>query len=169
MENENTPMQTEQKPVQYAGFWWRFLAAIIDDIVISFAASIFILPIIGIFGLGVFSMAESGMDIEDNPVFWGSLIGMYSSIFMVSLVINWLYFALMESSKTQGTVGKLVLKIKVTDYNYERVTFGRATGRFFGKYVSSFILLIGYIMAGFTEKSARRRPTCTGDTRGASP
>jgi uncharacterized RDD family membrane protein YckC len=49
-------------------------------------------------------------------------------------------------------VGKLVLNIKVTDYSYEKVSFGRATGRFFSKYISSFILLIGYIMAGFTEK-----------------
>jgi len=74
------------------------------------------------------------------------------AIITVSVVINWLYFAIMESSKTQGTVGKLLLKIKVTDYQYNKISFGRATGRFFGKYISSFILLIGYIMAGFTDK-----------------
>ena len=152
MENESSIAQSEQNPVLYAGFWWRFLAHIIDNILISFAAGIFIFPIMGIFGLSMFSMMESGMDIEDNPVFWGSLISMYSAIFFLTLVLNWLYFAIMESSKSMGTVGKLLLKIKVTDYDYQRVSFGRATGRFFGKYVSSFILLIGYIMAAFTER-----------------
>lgn len=152
MENENTITHTEQQPVQYAGFWWRFLAIIIDDILISFAAGIFIFPIMGIFGISMYSMMESGMDVENSPMFWGSLISLYSSIAFISLIINWLYFAIMESSKTQATVGKLLLKIKVTDYQYQRISFGRATGRFFGKYVSSMILLIGYIMAGFTEK-----------------
>lgn len=152
MENENAIVQPETKPVQYAGFWWRFLAIIIDDILISFAAGIFIFPIMGLFGLSIYSMMESGVDIEESPLFWGSLVSMYSAIFFISLIITWLYFAIMESSKSQGTVGKILLKIKVTDYDYQRISFGRATGRFFGKYVSSFILLIGYILAAFTEK-----------------
>lgn len=152
MENENTLVQDHPKNTEYAGFWWRFLAAIIDNIVISFVAGIFIFPIMGIFGLSMYSMMESGMQVEDSPVFWGSIISMYAAIFFISTVINWLYFAIMESSRTQGTVGKLVLKIKVTDYQYQRISFARATGRYFGKYISNFILLIGYIMAGFTEK-----------------
>lgn len=152
METDKTIVQEEQKPIQYAGFWWRFLAHLIDNILISFVAGIFIFPIMGIFGLSMYSMMESGMEVEESPVFWGSIISMYAAIFFISLVINWLYYAILESSKTQGTVGKLLLKIKVTDYNYERISFGRATGRFLGKYVSGFILMIGYIMAGFTEK-----------------
>jgi uncharacterized RDD family membrane protein YckC len=58
----------------------------------------------------------------------------------------------MESSKHQGTVGKLILKIKVTDTSGNRISFARATGRYFGKILSGMILLIGYIMAGFTER-----------------
>lgn len=151
MEN-NTVVQTDQKPVEYAGFWWRFLAYLIDQVIISVPTSIFVFPIMGIFGFSIYSMTESGVNLEDSPMFWGSIISLYASLIIITLLINWLYFAIMESSKTQGTVGKLVLKIKVTDYNYNRVSFGRATGRFFGKYISSFILLIGYIIAGFTEK-----------------
>lgn len=152
MENENTITTNENQPVQYAGFWWRFLAYIIDNIIVSFASWIVLLPIMGIFGISLYSMAESGYDLEDSPVMWGSIVSMYTSIFFVSIIINWLYYAIMESTKSQGTVGKLILKIKVTDYNYERITFGRATGRFFGKFISQFILLIGFIMAGFTER-----------------
>ena len=58
----------------------------------------------------------------------------------------------MESSVNQGTIGKMALNLKVTDLNGERISFGRATGRFFAKYISSITLLIGYIMAAFTER-----------------
>ena len=71
---------------------------------------------------------------------------------IVSLVGGWLYFALMESSRFQGTLGKMAVQIKVTDMEGNRLTFGRATGRHFGKIVSGMILLIGYIMVAFTEK-----------------
>ena len=51
-----------------------------------------------------------------------------------------------------GTVGKMVLNLRVVDLAGNQITFGRATGRFFGKILSGLILNIGYIMAGFTEK-----------------
>jgi len=152
MENENTLAQGDQKPVRYAGFWWRFLAYLIDEVVLSFVAGIFVIPLMGIFGLSIYSMAESGVDLEESPMFWGSLVSFYVSVIIISVLINWLYFAIMESSKLQGTLGKFLLTIKVTDYQYERVSFGKASGRFFSKYISSFILMIGYIMAGLTEK-----------------
>lgn len=58
----------------------------------------------------------------------------------------------MENSATQGTLGKLALGIKVTDLNGRRIGFGRATGRHFGKFISTLTLLIGYIMVAFTQK-----------------
>ncbi len=71
---------------------------------------------------------------------------------LVGLVLEWLYYSLMESSAWQGTLGKKALGLRVTDLQGNRVSFGRATGRFFARIISSFTLLIGYIMAGFTEK-----------------
>ncbi len=153
MENENTVLKEEQqKMMKFAGFWWRFLAYLIDQLIIGVASSIFVIPIMAMFGLSIYSMAESGVDLEESPAFWGSLISFYGIMIVISVLINWLYFAFMESSKHQGTIGKVALSLKVTDYEYRRISFGRASGRFFGKYISSFILLIGYIMAGFTEK-----------------
>jgi len=149
---ENTiSNQNETIKITYAGFWWRFLSHIIDQIILSFASSIFVLPIFGIFGISLFSMEKSGYDFED-PEILIPIIMMYSSIALISTVVTWLYYAIMESSKTQGTVGKLVLKIKVTDMEGNRISFGRATGRYFGKILSGLILMIGYIMAGVTEK-----------------
>jgi uncharacterized RDD family membrane protein YckC len=58
----------------------------------------------------------------------------------------------MESSKFGGTLGKMAVGIRVTDLNGNRISFARATGRYFGRIVTNLTLLIGYIMAGFTEK-----------------
>ena len=71
-------------------------------------------------------------------------------VVIVGLAV-WLYEALMTSSSKQGTLGKMAFRMKVTDLNGRRISFGRATGRFFAKILSG-ILYIGYIMAGFTER-----------------
>jgi uncharacterized RDD family membrane protein YckC len=67
-------------------------------------------------------------------------------------VAGWLYFALMESSAKGATLGKMALGLRVTDLSGNRISFGRATGRYFGKIVSGMIFSIGYIMAGFTQQ-----------------
>ena len=73
-------------------------------------------------------------------------------IFFIRTVLNWLYYALLESSAWQATLGKKALGLEVTDMQGARISFGRATGRFFAKIISSIILCIGFIMIGFTEK-----------------
>ena len=152
MNNDVNTIENVQTPAPFAGFWWRLLAYLIDNIIVSMASWIIILPVLGVFGISIWSLSESGYDIEDPRVILGPIFILYGVIISVTIVINWLYFALMESSKTQGTVGKLVLKIKVTDYDYKRISFARASGRYFGKIISSFIFMIGYIMIAFTEK-----------------
>jgi len=68
------------------------------------------------------------------------------------IVLRWLYFALMESSSSQATLGKRAMGIKVTDGAGQRIDFGRATGRFAGGFLSRLIFSIGYMMAGWTER-----------------
>ena len=46
----------------------------------------------------------------------------------------------------------MAMDIIVTDLHGNRVSFGRATGRYFAKIISSIILFIGYLMIAFTEK-----------------
>ena len=71
---------------------------------------------------------------------------------MLGLVGNWLYEAIMESSTKQATVGKMIFNMKVTDLQGQRISFARASGRHFAKYLSALTIFIGYIMAGFSEK-----------------
>jgi uncharacterized RDD family membrane protein YckC len=79
-------------------------------------------------------------------------IAAYLLAIMLIIVGQWLYYALMESSSRQATLGKLAIGIVVTDLGGNRISFGRATGRYFGKILSGMIMCIGYIMAGFTER-----------------
>lgn len=71
---------------------------------------------------------------------------------ILGIIFGWIYFAVMESSSVQGTLGKMALGIKVTDLEGNQVGFGKATGRFFGTIISALILLIGFIMVAFTQK-----------------
>lgn len=70
---------------------------------------------------------------------------------LLSLLVGWLYFAGMESSSCQGTLGKIALGIKVTDLAGAPLSFGQASGRYFAKIVSGLLFGIGYLMIAFTE------------------
>jgi uncharacterized RDD family membrane protein YckC len=138
-------------PVSYAGFWLRFVALVIDLIVIYFVRAILFMP----FGLGTGLHGWHGMFHGSHPQDLGELmpmLGLAIRIAMISAVIQWLYFALSESSSWQATLGKKALGLSVTDLEGRRIGFGRATGRYFAKLLSSLILFIGWLMAGFTEK-----------------
>lgn len=155
----------EQQQFYYAGFWRRFVAYIIDQILIGAVNFAILLPLYLIFGLGVFafenfegfekfSNVNSTVQYEDEytAAFVIAIIFVALIVGGISIIIQWLYYALMESSSKQATLGKMALGIKVTDMNGNRISFGRATGRFFGKIISGLILNIGYIMAAFTQK-----------------
>ncbi len=134
--------------VAYAGFWLRFVAFIIDIIILGIVGSIITLPFAVSMGMGAFMRGRPPMTPEEWMPFFAGIW----RIILIRIVLNWLYFAFLESSAWQGTVGKKALGLEVTDLGGHRISFGRASGRFFGKFISSMILLIGYIMAGFTEK-----------------
>ncbi len=106
----------------YAGFWKRFLAYLIDAI---------LLGIIG--GLLTINMETAAAST-------------------VTTILGWLYVAGMESSARQATIGKSVLGMYVTDLEGQRLSFLRATVRYFAKILSAIILLIGFIMAAFTAR-----------------
>lgn len=139
--------------VTYAGFWLRVLAYLIDMIVLG----IFAVPIL----IGAAMLMGIGGMIENIPHNQDPFMNGMPPAFALFLVFcgglglfgTWLYYALLESSEWQGTAGKKVLGLIVTDMNGQRVTFLRASGRHFAKIVTSLIpFCIGYIMAGFTEK-----------------
>ena len=145
------PMPYAPAPVSpYGGFWIRFLAFFIDQIILGIVAAplyfIMVLPrIIPI----IQDAHESG---EPSPEMIASIVGTALTSGFIVLIGAWLYDALLTSSPWQGTVGKKILRLKVTDEAGNRIGFGRATGRFVGKVLSQMIAYIGYIMIAFTDR-----------------
>ena len=82
----------------------------------------------------------------------GAILGSVFIYVALAFAGQWLYEALLTSSSWQGTVGKRVLQLKVTDESGNRIGFGRATGRFFAKILSSMFFCIGFIMVGLTDR-----------------
>jgi len=110
----------------YAGFWKRLVALIIDSIILALLAA----PLALFTGWHYFIIVS-----------W-----------VISVTLNWLYFSLFESGSWMATPGKRLLSIKVTNLSGQRITFGRATGRYFAKILSAMVLCIGYFMAAFTKR-----------------
>jgi len=136
VKNKDSKKEAGNDGVAYAGLKKRFLAFLIDWAIL-FGGVMVIGLIVG------FGFAASGSDLDT--------VSQNSTNFFIG-IIGWLYYAFMESSEKQATFGKAALGVKVTDYKGERITFGRATGRHFGKIISWFSFLVGFIMIGFTEK-----------------
>jgi uncharacterized RDD family membrane protein YckC len=138
----------------YAGFWLRFVAYIIDAILIYAVQAIIILPVLGMLGMSFVNNPSSFENMTEAEAMgmFASIMAAASATSLVFFILTILYYSSMESSKFQGTVGKLALGLKVTDESGAKLDFIKALTRNLCKIVSSVILLIGYIMAGFTAK-----------------
>ena len=126
---------------KYAGFWIRFLAALIDGFIMNIAA-VALAFVIGI-AMGT-AMAFSEQGFKD-----GNFLLYFS---LSAMVTQFLYFSLLESSSWRATVGKRLLGIIVTDEHGKRISFLRACSRYLAKFISALILCIGYLMVAFTAK-----------------
>ncbi|MBI5464588.1 MAG: RDD family protein [Ignavibacteriales bacterium] len=137
--------------MSYAGFWKRFVAYVIDSILLVTIQFVILAPMLAVVGLGMFAHGLSD-EFDPSVALIFAIVSAYLGIIFLSIFLQWLYFSLMESSSRGATIGKMVMGIRVTDMQGNRISFGRATGRYFGKILSSLVLMIGYIMAGFTER-----------------
>ncbi len=122
----------------YAGFWIRVLAYIIDTIILALAGSV-------LGAIYVFSV----LGLDNDPSY---LSGGADLLNLFSIIISVAYFAGMESSTWQATLGKKALGLVVTDVSGNRISLMRGVGRYFAKILSAIILLIGFIMVAFTAR-----------------
>lgn len=128
---------------QYGGFWRRVGAYLIDVILLAIVGSI----IGGILGFGTAVTVSPG-DMADDVL----LSQVASANNLLSIVLGIAYFAGMESSSFQATLGKKALGMVVTDLAGNRISFLRGVGRYFAKILSAIVLMIGFIMVAFTGK-----------------
>jgi uncharacterized RDD family membrane protein YckC len=93
--------------LRYAGFWERFVAFIIDSLLLSVVSNIFTYTL---FQTTSLTQPKLVLDPEENPL--DQLLTFYAGLLpmmILGILINWLYFAFMESSANQATLGKMVL------------------------------------------------------------
>jgi uncharacterized RDD family membrane protein YckC len=136
------PQPTRSQFIEYSGFWQRVVASLIDGIMVPIIAVLLIISVV-IF-LEIFNLANNL-----NP---GYIIVSAFESNVFNIIINWLYFTLLESSKKQATFGKMAMGIVVTDLHGNRIGFGRANKRHWSKILSLIILGIGFLMVAFTRK-----------------
>jgi len=111
---------------KHAGFWLRIGASMVD--LVYLATPFIIFDLIG---------SEPAVRL---------------GVFFIFVLIGWLYFACFEASDVQATPGKRAFGIIVINSTGHKISFRRASVRYFGKLLSGGILCIGYVMAAFTQR-----------------
>lgn len=120
---------------RYAGFWIRAVAAALDGGVV-----LIVMWMLGFaIGVNIAATEQTEADLDKISGLWIALV-----------FVAWSYYALMESTAPQATLGKLLMGIYVTDLEGERVTFKTASVRYWVKYLSAAIIFIGFLMAIIT-------------------
>jgi uncharacterized RDD family membrane protein YckC len=140
----------------YAGLGRRLIAFVVDTILIlligivvvtffNLANGIKYAYYIAVQHAPVSELTESGtLDAAITPII--------AAFGMLVIIIPWLYYASFESSRSQATPGKLLMRIVVTDLEGNKPTFARVTLRHFAKFISALIIFIGFLMIGFTKR-----------------
>ncbi|BAK83762.1 RDD family protein [Komagataeibacter medellinensis] len=155
----------------YAGFWMRVVAYLIDSIVLwavlALLGLVLVPPSLSVSIFDPQSTGGSGGDyrisyihpvdytpadytiISTIPHLHWNGNGLFE---ILSLLLPAAYYILCEASRAQATPGKLLCGMRVTDLYGNRITVARAMGRYFGKYLSAFILGIGFLMVMWTQR-----------------
>jgi uncharacterized RDD family membrane protein YckC len=129
--------------VEYAGFWLRVWAGVIDLCLEAAGALVLTLAI-------DFVLRRSGRLLGISPFFSKVATGM---AFIVILAVgSWLYCAFAESSSWRATVGKRVLGLQVVTSEGDKISFCQASVRHLMKFLSLFCLTIGFLMSGWTKR-----------------
>jgi uncharacterized RDD family membrane protein YckC len=165
MENQFLDSEFEEpiQSLQYAGFWERFLAALIDSIILGVPG----VALMYLFGYSIENILDEAKD--KNLESFRSI--RYFIVVVLSAIMSWLYHALQESSEHQATFGKRALNLKITDLDGQRITFEQASMRFWVKHLISssssytrfmsipeisgilgILVLANYLIQPFTEK-----------------
>ncbi|MBO1347416.1 MAG: RDD family protein [Hormoscilla sp. GUM202] len=116
--------------IKYAGFWRRFAADFIDKMILI-----------------IVSLIISLITYESTPDVDFLALWLFNYI-----IIGFVYGSVMDSSPTQGTLGKMAIGIAVTTVKVKRLTYEKASQRHVSKLISYLTILIGFVLAGVTKK-----------------
>jgi len=138
----------------YAGLGRRLVAFVVDFVLILLfdLVAAFVLGLTrGVQNLYFYAVQHvpvSSLTPEGTSIaLFGSIIASYG---VLLIIIPWFYFAGFESSRSQATPGKLLMRIVVTDLEGNKPSFARVTLRHFAKIISALVLFLGFLMIGLT-------------------
>ena len=134
----------------YIGFFRRAVAFIIDNLLVSVPPLLICLPL-ALWQASLWGQLQEETDAQ-NIALTGLFVILYALWQLLSIITFWLYTAFCESSTKQATLGKRLMHIKVVDEKGQRISFLRATGRTFAKFISYATFYIGFVMAGCTRR-----------------
>lgn len=134
--------------VRYAGFWRRFVAALIDGIVVG--PIWFVLS--GIYDFAAITLLESTAFAPDGAALARALWLSSAGRWLLLALVVFLYFVLMESTTRGASLGKMLLRIRVARADGTRTGLGRSLVRTALKPVSALPLMLGFIIAGWNRE-----------------
>ena len=137
------PTSTARESLEYAGFWVRVGAGVID-ILLEALAALFITLVVDLI-----------MRIVSPMYGLSPITARYATgiVFIMVLTVGaWLYCAFTESSRHHATIGKRIFGLEVLTSSGGRLSFGQATVRHFMKFLSLFTGTVGFMMAGWTKR-----------------
>jgi uncharacterized RDD family membrane protein YckC len=122
--------------LRYAGFWIRFVAMIIDSIVLDIVQYAILIPL---------GLASFGASAERSPESSGLVLLFVLALNIGYYVVFWALYG--------ATPGKMALGLKVVRPDGGELSLGQSIGRYFGYMVSSIILGFGFFMAGWDDEN----------------
>ena len=127
----------------FGGFWQRFVAVFIDGIILFFVNFAITVVAAGI----IAAISQAGPGQPGRPA---NIVNLLAGL--AQTIIGVLYYAIQESSDAQATIGKRAMSLIVTDTGGNRISFARALGRYFARWLSAITFGIGYLIQPFTAR-----------------
>ncbi|HQS83857.1 MAG: hypothetical protein B7Y25_03020 [Alphaproteobacteria bacterium 16-39-46] len=146
VEKKDVNYKNEKNKVRYAGLWRRVGAGLIDGLFIGSLIGIMMVFALGVIGISQEVISSGSLEEDQKMLFIVVCFG------LLSILFSWGYYACFQSSRLQATPGMKAFSIRITDYAGERISFWRASGRFFAAILSGIMLYAGYLMMVFTPR-----------------
>ena len=137
--SEHPDASFDLSTVRKGGFWIRFIAITIDNIILNILS--FILIFIGLIALG---LGPSGFEELEGERIFSFLVPFY----IFNIIITIAYYTYFHGSTGQ-TPGKMICRLKVVCLNGEPLGYGKAFLRWIGYIISSFIFCLGFLWAAW--------------------
>jgi len=147
--------------LNYAGFWIRFAAKVLDWLILSAVLVVPLLVLVFAFVASAGTRVHTAgfLDGDFAPHASANTAELASNalglLFQCGFIIVQVIYSTLFLGKYGATPGKMVCGLKVVYSDGSKISYGRAFGRSCAEILSRLICCIGYIIAGFDNPQKR--------------